>query len=252
MVGLHGDVGEPLPLHWFEDYQAALHFAEEVAVFLHFPCTDASGTQTIVRVQGASQKLLSSVEPTETSDSLAPQPTAARCRLSWHGATLVIVEPRVGWKKLIGYPLLVFLMLTLPCLGFGTFAHFFEAEHPVNVDPLVGSALFVGLLLVLLCVFVLGSMPQLCRRQVVEADGAGLRFRSEGLFSTKDKSIRGADISHLRIAFGHLTAVTPRDCWVVCGSVDSPLSKAELEWLRGQLTRALRGETMERSAESGD
>jgi hypothetical protein len=52
------------------------------------------------------------------------------------------------------------------------------------------------------------------------------------------------EIADLRIGLGHLCAITPRDYRVVCGRVDHPLSRAELEWLRDQMTRALHGATL--------
>jgi hypothetical protein len=60
------------------------------------------------------------------------------------------------------------------------------------------------------------------------------------LFATKETVIESADVTELRVAFGHLTVVTPRELRVVCGRLDHPLPRAELEWLRQELWRALK------------
>jgi hypothetical protein len=168
-------------------------------------------------------------------------PKHAACQLSWDGTTLVIVEPRVHWKALLGLPLLLLVVLGLPCVGFGVFAHFFEARHAVNLDPILESAIVVEILVVMLAASVVASLPQLGRRHVVTADRTGLVFKSEGLFATTFRHMRSQDIGELRIALGHLAAITPRDCRIVFGTVDNLLSREELEWLRFQLVRALKG-----------
>jgi hypothetical protein len=245
LVGLHGEVGEPLLLDEDSDYQAARRFAEEVAEFLGFSLTDASGTQAVIRAPGQADRLLSAVEPAVALAAPTPppglRPPGLRYRVSWRGPTLVIEEPPVRWRKLIGGPLLTFLVLGSACVGLGAYGRFAGAETLALTDPLRASAIAVGALFLVLVAVVLGSMPQLAQRRIVGAGPDGVRIKAQGPFATKDWAARAADITELRIALGHLSVVTPRDIRVVCGRLDYRLSRADLEWLRDQLTRALKG-----------
>lgn len=244
LVGLHGEVGEPITLHWSEEYQAARNFAEEITAFLCFPFTDASAVDIVVRTAGQASRPAHAAGPSPTLIPRKPPPAGTQCRVSWRGANLEIEEPRVRWMQRIGGPLWLFLLLSVPCLGLGVHAHFFRPRSTVFLDPLLASAIAVAMLLVAFLTVVVSSLPQLARRRVVEADQDGLRFKIHGPFATANRSIRSTDITDLRIGLGHLCAITPRDYRVVCGSVDRPLSRAELEWLRDQMTRALHGATM--------
>lgn len=241
LVGLHGEVGEPLLLHWHEDYLAARQFAEEVAGFLHFPFTDAVGAETIVHNASRPSAPLGATAAPDVPIPRKPVPAGMRCRASWRGSTFVMEEPRTGWKRLIGLPLLLFVLLAVPCLGAGTYAHFFGTNSPVLTGPLTASIVTVAALFLLCVTLVVSSLPQLGRRRVVEAGPAGLCFKLVGPIATGERHIRRADILELRIALGHLCAITPRDYRVVCGRIDQPLSRAELEWLREQLTQGLKG-----------
>jgi membrane protein implicated in regulation of membrane protease activity len=241
VVGLHGEVGEPLLLHWHEDYLSARQFAEEVAGFLHFPFTDASGAQTIVHNASRPSVPLGETAVPDVPLPRKPMPAGMRCRASWRERTFVMEEARAGWKRLIGLPLALFLLLAVPCLGAGTYAHFFGTNSPVFTGPLTASIITVATLFVLFATLIVSSLPQLGRRRVVEASPVGLCFKLVGPIATGERHIRAADISELRIALGHLCAITPRDYRVVCGRIDQPLARAELEWLREQLTQALKG-----------
>jgi hypothetical protein len=234
VVGLDGDAVEPLPLDAAADYGAARRFAEEVAGFLRLPWTDASGTESVVH----------GGEPHHRPPRAAPAapPAGMKCRVSWRGSTLVIEEPPVGWRELLGPPLALFLVLGLPFLVLGVISHFLDDNpSPVNAAPLTGAAVLLGMLSVIFLAVVLSSLPQLYRRRLVEADRDGVRFTAKGPFATRDRRIRSADIAELRIALGQLAVVTPRDWRVVCGRLHHPLSRAELEWLRDQLSKALKG-----------
>jgi hypothetical protein len=241
VVGLHGEVGEPLLLHWHEDYLTARRFAEEAAAFLHFPFTDASGAETIVHNASRPSVPLGETAAADVPIPRKPAPAGTRCRVSWRGRTFVMEEPRVGWKRLVGLPFLLFLLLAIPCLGGGTYAHFFGANSPVFIGPLWASIITVTALFVLFVTLIVSSLPQLGRRRVVEASPRGMCFKLIGPIATGERHLRSADIAELRIALGHLCAITPRDYRVVCGRIDQPLARAELEWLREQLTQALRG-----------
>ena len=150
-------------------------------------------------------------------------------------------EPRAGWRRIAGLPLLLFLLLALPCLGAGTLLHFFGTRSAVFTGPLLASIITVAMLFVFCITVVVSSLPQLGRRRVVEAGPDGMSFKIIGPFATTDRHLRSADVAELRIGLGHLCAITPRDYRVVCGRLDQPLARAELEWLREQLTQALRG-----------
>jgi hypothetical protein len=163
------------------------------------------------------------------------------CRITWHGATLVIEEPARSRKEILAVPLLLFLLIAVPLLAFGAYSHFFLPRMPVVAAPLLASSVVAAMLFVVFVAAVLASLPQLGRRRVIEADRDSLRFRTQGRFASQSTKIRASDITELRIAFGHLAIITPRDCRVVCGRLDNPISKAELEWLRNQLVRALTG-----------
>jgi hypothetical protein len=240
LVGLHGDTGEPLPLDWYEEYMPARRFAEDAAAFLGLPLTDASGTETIVSTAGKPNLTPHDVHLAVPALA-APPPAKMLCRLSWHGPALRIEEPRIRLRRLIGFPLLIFLLLAVPCLGLGTLAHFFGTAHAVTADPLLASAIVVGILFLIFAVSVIASLPQLWRRHVVQADRNLLRFKTLAPFANKETSIRSKDVCELRIALGHLTVTTPRDSRVVCGWLNNPLPRAELEWLRDQLAEALKG-----------
>jgi hypothetical protein len=244
LVGLHGEVGEPIPLHWSEDYQAAKNFAEEIAAFLRFPFTDAAAVDIVVRTPGQASRPAHDTGPPPALIPRKPPPAGTQCRVSWRGPTLQIEEPRVRRLQLIRGPLLLFLLLGLPCLGLGVHAHFFRPRSTVFLDPLLAAAVAVGMLLVAFLAVVASSLPQLARRRVVEADPDALRFQIHGPFATTNRSIKNTEITELRIGLGHLCAITPRDYRVVCGRVDHPLSRAELEWLRDLMTRALHGATI--------
>jgi hypothetical protein len=239
LVGLQGGTGEPLAFFRDEDYRAAHHFAADVAAFLRLPFTDVSGTEPVIRTVGLPDQPPSPV-PAAAAPGPIP-PAGMQCRVTWNGDLLVIAEPAVPKMKLIGGPLLLFLLLALPCLGYGTYVHFFETIPTVNASALVASLVVVVLLFLVFVGVVIVSMPHVYQRQVVEADRTCLRFKTVRLFATKDTSIRSEDVAELRIAFGHLTVVTPRELRVVCGRLDHPLPRAELEWLRQQLWRALKG-----------
>jgi hypothetical protein len=241
LAGLQADNGEPLPLYWHEEYRTARRFAEELATFLDLPFTDAASTDTLVQNFGQPRQPLLELQPIAGLGLRAAQPSEMRCRVSWQDGTLVIEEPPLRWKEVVGRPLLLFLLLSLPLLAFGAYAHFFLSSSAVGVSPLVGSAVVVAMLFLIFLAAVLASLPQLAGRRMIQADRESLRFVTKGRFATRDTSIRTDDISELRIGFGHLTAITPRDCRLVCGRLDNPLTQVELEWLREQLTRALRG-----------
>jgi hypothetical protein len=243
LVGLHGEVGEPLRLHWDENYQTARRFAEEVAAFLGFPFTDAAAVQTVVYAGGQASSPPRDVRSAAPPARRAPPPAGMRCRVSWRGTTLVIQEPRVGWGRLIGLPLAVFLLLALPCLGLGGYARFFGAGFAVVTDPLLAAIIVAAMMFAILLAVVVSTLPQLAPRRLVEANPSGLRFRIEGPFAAADRHIKRADIRELRIALGHLIAITPRDYRMIGGTLDQPLARAELEWLRDQLCYALEGST---------
>jgi hypothetical protein len=226
LVGLAGDQGEAVPLDQAEDYQTARRFAAGIASFLGLPLTDATGTVALAAAQPPTPKEM-------------PRPPATRCRVSWEGATLHIEEPRGRLRNLIGVPLGVFVSLALTFVGLGVVGHFLGKPSPINPDPLVAAGLVVGTLFVIFVAVVTPGLPEVYDRRRVEVDRAGLRFRSTGLLSDAARSLRGDDIVELRIAFGHLLAVTPRDLRVVCGRLDQPLPRAELEWLRDEMLRAL-------------
>jgi hypothetical protein len=228
-VGLQGTRGEPLALFRDETYLKACRFAVELAAFLRLRFLDAAGTEPIIADRSDGRQ----------SPPLGP-PAGMQCHLSWHHEGLVIAEPRVPILRLVGGPLLLFLGLALPCLGSGAYLHFFGTVPTVNADPLVASAIVVALLFLLFAGVVLVSMPHVYQRQLVEADEDWLRFKTVRLFATKETIIRSADVTELRVAFGHLTVVTPRELRVVCGRLDHPLPRAELEWLRQELWRALK------------
>jgi hypothetical protein len=228
-VGLHGAKGEPLALFRDETYLKACRFAVELAAFVGLRFQDAAGTEPIGADHGDGRQ----------GARMGP-PAGMQCRLSWHHEGLVIAEPRVSTLRLIGGPLLLFLGLALPCLGSGAYLHFFGTAPTVNADPLVASAIVVALLFLLFVAVVLVSMPHVYQRQLVEADEDWLRFKTVRLFATKETVIKSADVTELRVAFGHLTVVTPRELRVVCGRLDHPLPRAELEWLRQELWRALK------------
>jgi hypothetical protein len=238
LVGLRGEIGEPLLLHWDVDYEASRRFGVEAAEFLQFPFTDAAGTDTVIHPPGKATVLPPGQPPAVRS---VPRPAALRCGVGWHGPTLVIEEPRVGWREHLGGPLLLFLLLAPAFLAIGAYARFFTQAPGMFLDPLIASIVVVGMLLLMLVAIVFSSLPQLAQRRIVEADADGLRFRTEGLFASKDRHLRRGDIRELRIAFGHLGAVTPRDYRLICGRLHGALARAELEWLRDQLTQALRG-----------
>jgi hypothetical protein len=238
LVGLHGEIGEPLLLHWDIDYEAARRFGAEVAEFLQFPFTDAAGTDTVIHPPGKATGPPPGQPPIVHS---VPRPAALRCGVGWRGPTLLIEEPRVGWRERLGGPLILFLLLAPAFLAIGAYARFFTQAPGIFLDPLSASIVVVGMLLLMLLAIILSSLPQLAQHRIVEADTDGLRFRTEGLFASKDRHLRRADIRELRIAFGHLAAVTPRDYRVICGRLHGALARAELEWLRDQLTQALRG-----------
>lgn len=239
LVGLHGEVGEPLILHWHEDYLTARRFAEQAAGFLHFPFTDASGAETIVHNASQPSVPLGEAAAPAVPMPRKPAPAGMQCRASWHGSTFVMEEARAGWKRIAGLPLLLFLLLAIPCLGAGTLLHYFGTHSPVFTGPLLASIVTVAMLLVFCVTVVLSSLPQLGRRRVVEAGPDGMCFKIIGPFATTDRHLRGADVTELRIALGHICAITPRDYRVVCGRLNQPLARAELEWLREQLTQAL-------------
>jgi hypothetical protein len=238
LVGLHGEVGEPLLMSWDTDYQAARRFADEVAAFLQFPLSDVTSTERVIHPPG---KTDTPPPAAPTVPRGVPAPTTLQCGIEWHDDTLVLEEPRVGRWERIGGPLVVFLLQAPVLLGIGTYAHFFSETPRVFLDPLITSAIVVGMLLVIVVAVVLGSLPQLGQRRIVEASADGLHFRTEGMFARKYRHMRREDIRELRIAFGHLAAVTPRDYRVICGRLHHPLARAELEWLRDQLTQALYG-----------
>lgn len=238
LVGLHGEVGEPLLLSWDIDYQAARRFAEEIAAFLAFPFTDAAGTDKVIHPPGKT-----AIPPPGQPPAVrgVPAPAALQCGVHWVGDTLVVEEPRIGWRERLGGPLALFLVVAPAFLAIGAYARYFSETPRVFLDPLTASAVVVGMLIVVVIVVVVSSLPQLAQRRIVEASADGLHFRTEGPFESKDRHIRRADIHELRIAFGHLAAVTPRDYRVICGRLHHPLARAELEWLRDQLTQALHG-----------
>jgi hypothetical protein len=169
-----------------------------------------------------------------------PPPPKTQCQVSWQSTTLMIEEPPVTIKQLLGYPLLLFLVLGLPFAAVGLYGHFFDTPSPVNANPLLASALVLLLLLVIFLAVVAVSMPQLYRRHLVLAEPTGVRFITEGWFAKKQTTIRSVDIVELRIALGHLAVITPRDWRVVCGRLDQLLARAELEWLREQMMLALK------------
>lgn len=239
LVGLHGEVGEPLLLDWDVDYQAARHFGEEVAAFLHFPFTDAAGTDTVIHPPGKVAVAPPSAQPPAARP--APCPATLQCGMQWYGTTLVVEEPRIGWRQRLGGPLVVSALVAAPLLAIGAYAHFFSETPRMFLDPLTAAAIVVGLLPLIVIAIVLSSLPQLGQRRSVAANADGLHFHSDGLFASKDRHLRRADIGELRIALGHLAAVTPRDYRVICGRLHQPLARAELEWLRDQLMRALNG-----------
>jgi hypothetical protein len=238
VVGLEGPQGEPLACCQHETYLAARRFAVELAAFLDLPLLDASGTEAIVRIVGQPGQVLRHVPPTGSS---AISPPAMLCRVVWNGPVLVIEEAPVPRKKLVGVPLLIFLLIALPCLGYGSYLHFTEPLPATSASPLVASIVVVVLLFMVFAGVVLGSLPHLYQRQLVEADGNQLRFTTARAFATKGTSLRSDEVTELRVAFGHLIVVTPRELRVVCGTLDLPLPRAELEWLRQQLWRALKG-----------
>jgi hypothetical protein len=234
LVGLHADVGEPVPLHGDNDYRAARQFAEEVADFLRLPLTDASRTETAIARNGQPGGLTPSI-------ALVPRPAEMHCRVSWHGTTLIIEEPPPRWRAVIGRPLTLFTVLGIAALAMGVMEHFFGTPRGVNLNPIAAAAIVVAMLLVIFVAAVLGSLPQLYRRHVVRADATSLRFSTESPFATTHRSIRSQDVVELRVALGHLAVVTPRDWSIVCGQRDHLLPRAELEWLREQLILALQG-----------
>jgi hypothetical protein len=239
LVGLYGEVGEPLLLQWDSDYQAARRFALEICGFLGFPFTDATGTESITHPPGhATTTARPGQAPALQS---VPRPTTLRCRVHWQDATLFIEEPRIGWRERFRGPTAVFLLLAPALLAIGAYARFFGEYSRVLLDPLTASIIVVGMLLLALLAVVASSLPQVAQRRIVEASENGLRFRMEGYFASKDRHLRRADIRELRLAFGHLTAITPRDVRVICGTLHHPLPRAELEWLRDQLSQALHG-----------
>ncbi len=213
LVGLHGEVGEPFLLHWHADYATARRLAEEVSAFLSFPLTDASGTG------------IHSAATLPRAGAGVPRPTALECRVAWQGPTLVIEDRPVRWAQRLGLPLALFLILAPACIGLGAYAHFFDTNSPVFLDPLIAAAIVVGMLFVILCAIILSSLPQLAQRRVVEATAAGLHFRADGPFASRDRTMRRDDLCELRIALGHLSAVTPRDYRVICGTLDHPLPR---------------------------
>ncbi len=239
LVGLHGEVGEPLLLTWDVDYQAARRFGEEVAGFLGFPFSDAAGTDPVIHPPGKTAVAPPFGQPPAVRH--VPRPASLQCGIAWHDDTLVVEEPRIGWGERLGGPLIVFVVLAPALLAIGAYYRYFTEPSRIFVDPLTAAAVVVGMLLVMLVAIVLSSLPQLGQRRRVAANGEGLHFRTEGLFASRDRHLRRADIRELRIAFGHLVAVTPRDYRVICGRLHHPLARAELEWLRDQLTRALQG-----------
>jgi hypothetical protein len=241
LVGLHGEVGEPLILHWHEDYRTARRFAEEVAEFLHFPFTDAASAEILVHNVGHPGRPLGATPAPHVPLPRKPTPAGMRCRVSWRGRTFVMEEPSAGWKRLVGLPLLLFLLLALPCLGIGSYIQFFGTRSAVFTAPLLASIMAVTTLLIFFVTVVASSLPQLGRRRVVEAGPERMCFKLIGPFVTGERHIRSADVAELRIALGHLCAITPRDYRVVCGRLDQPLARAELEWLREQLTQGLEG-----------
>jgi hypothetical protein len=236
LVGLEGPVGEPVSLFCDETYLTACQLAVELAAFLRVPFADESGTEPIIRAVGRPRQALPQSPPAPP----LPRPAPLVCRVSWHHEGLIIAEPPVPVMRLIGGPLLLFLLLALPCVGSGAYLHFFEAAPAVNANPLVASGMVVVLMFLVFAGVVLVSMPHVGQRQVVEADESCLRFKTVRLLGTRETSIRSDDVTELRIAFGHLIAVTPRDLRVVCGRLDQPLAREELEWLRQELWQALR------------
>ena len=96
-------------------------------------------------------------------------------------------------------------------------------------------------MVVIFCVVVLIELPRRYRRWYVEADREGMRLKTVGLLGAKERSVPNDDIAELRVEGGHLIMITTRSREAVCGRLDNPLPKAELEWLRDELTRALKG-----------
>jgi hypothetical protein len=237
VVGLQGPQGEPLACYHDATYQTARRFGVELAAFLGLTFTDASGTEAIVRTLGQPSLALRHLQPPETS---AMPPPALKCRAAWNGPALVIEEPSVPRMRSIGVPVLLFLLAALPCLGYGAYLQFFEALPAAGTSPLVASIVVVVLLFLIFVGVVLASTPHLYQRQLVQADSNSLRFTTARAFATKGTSLRSQEITELRVAFGHLIVVTPRELRVVCGRLDQPLPRAELEWLRQQMWRALK------------
>jgi hypothetical protein len=234
LVGLDGP-GEPLALHAEKEYRAARRFADQVAGFLGLPVTDGTAA---TRLSEAVTRLES---PAPAAAALMLPPGGqTRCTCTWEGNRLVIVEPAVSWRELFVFPMIACVVLAVVAVAMGVYAHFFSNLRTVNVNPIGGGALVAALLVVIFGVIVIASMPQLFRRRVIEADRENLRFRAVGAVHTAEQHVRSADVMELRIVFGQLAAITPRDCRVVCGWVESPISRPELEWLRYQLLRALK------------
>ncbi len=236
LVGLHGELGEPLLLHADADYHAARRFADEVARFLAFPLTDASTTEAVVYAPGQPPRPLPSAPPPAIATAPPPAPAS---RLHRHGETLLLAEPPVAWRTRIGAPLFRCLLLAAACAGLGAYGHFSGTNTIVFVDPLYAAGVVAALFGFAFLVIVVSGMPQLAQRRRVEVNRDGLRIRIAGPLETRDWAVRASDITELRIVLGHLCVITPRDMRVLCGRTHQPLPRAELEWLRDELWRAL-------------